>query len=133
MAKRLNLMLAMIGAVAVAAIGTSAAAKPDHGDGCFLSRNWQGWSAPGDGDFLLLRVGVSDIYRVDLSPGVHVRKDIDRVLVNIMRGSDWICSPLDLYLTLSDRWGGFREPLIARSIRKLTPDEVAVIPRRDLP
>ena len=132
MATPLNLMLATIGAVAVAAIGTSAAAKPDHGDACFLSRDWQDWSAPGNGDFLLLRVGLHDIYRVGLAPGTHVHKDIDRFLVNIVRGSSWICSPLDLDLTLSDHQG-FREPLIAHSLRKLTPEEVATIPRRDLP
>jgi hypothetical protein len=132
MAKRLNLMLATIAVIALAATGASAAAKPDHGQDCFLSNNWQGWSAPGDGDVLLLRVGVRDIYRVDLTPGSHVRKDGDRFLVNQVRGSDWICSPLDLDLTLSDHHG-FREPLIARSIRKLTPAEIAAIPRKDLP
>jgi hypothetical protein len=52
--------------------------------------------------------------------------------VSRIRGSNWICSPLDLDLTLSDHLG-FREPLIARSLRKLTPEEVAAIPRKDLP
>jgi hypothetical protein len=132
MARRLNLILATIGTVAAAAIGTGAAAKPQHGDACFLSRNWEEWTAPGDGDYLLLRVGVHDFYRVDLAPGTHVHRGIDRFLVNIVRGSDWICSPLDLDLTLSDHLG-FREPLIARSLRKLTPEEVAAIPRKDLP
>jgi hypothetical protein len=28
---------------------------------------------------------------------------------------------------------GFRQPMIARSLRKLTPAEVAAIPRKDLP
>lgn len=132
MARRLNLIPATICAAVVAFAGASAAAKPHHGDECFLSRNWEAWTAPGDGDFLLLRVGLHDFYRVDLTPGSHVRKDIDRFLVNIVRGSDWICSPLDLDLTLSDHQG-FREPLIARSLRKLTPEEVAAIPRKDLP
>jgi hypothetical protein len=132
MAKRLNLMLATIGALAVAATGASAAAKPDHRENCFFSNSWQGWTAPGDGDFLLLRVGMRDIYRVDLTRGSHVHKHVDRFLVNRIRGSDSICSPLDLDLTLSDH-NGFREPLIARAIRKLTPAEIAAIPRKDLP
>lgn len=132
MAKRLNLMLATIGAAVLAATGAGAAAKPNHGENCFLSNSWQGWTAPGDADFILLRVGLRDVYRVDLTPGTHVHKDIDRFLVNRVRGSDWICSPLDLDLTLSDHQG-FREPLIARSIRKLTPAEIAAIPRKDLP
>ena len=135
MALRLNLLLATIGAAAFAA--TAAAASPaespkDPGKSCFLSNSWQGWSAPGDGETLYLRVGLHDIYRVDLTPGTHVHKMGDRFLVNRVRGSNWICSPLDLDLTLSDRTG-FREPLIARSLRKLTPAEVAAIPRKDLP
>jgi hypothetical protein len=69
---------------------------------------------------------------VDLTPGTHARKYGDRFLINQVRGSNWICSPLDLDLTLSDRQG-FREPLIARSLRKLTPAEIAAIPRKDLP
>ena len=131
MALRLNLWLATIGAAALAA-SAGAAENPKSKESCFLSNSWDGWTAPGDGDFLYLRVKPNDIYRVDLTPGTHARKDPDRFLVNQVRGSNWICSPLDLDLTLSDQTG-FREPLIARSLRKLTPAEVAAIPRKDLP
>lgn len=132
MAMRLNPIPVVL--VAATLAGTAATAAPDRkaASACFASRDWQGWSAPGDGDFLYLRVGVRDIYRVDLTPGSHVHRDADRFLVNRVRGPDWICSPLDLDLTLSDRHG-FREPLIARALRKLTPAEVAAIPRKDLP
>jgi hypothetical protein len=131
MAIRLNPILTAL-AAALAAASAASAAPGQKADACFASRDWQGWSAPGDGDFLYLRVGVRDIYRVDLTPGSRVHKDADRFLVNRVRGPDWICSPLDLDLTLSDHHG-FREPLIARSLRKLTPAEVAAIPRKDLP
>ena len=120
-------LLATVGATAAAAASDRSPDRP-----CFASHTWQGWSAPGDGDVLYLRVGVHDIYRVGLTPGAHVRKGADRFLINKVRGSDWICSPLDLDLTLSDHLG-FQEPLIARSLRKLTPAEVAAIPRKDLP
>ena len=120
----------------VLASGSAAAAKAASeqtpGRACFASNNWDGWSAPGDGDTLYLRVGLHDIYRVELTPGTHVRKDGNRFLVSRIRGSNWICSALDLDLTLSDNLG-FREPIIARSLRKLTPAEVAAIPRKDLP
>ena len=121
-------------ALFTAASTTVATAAPDrHPErACFASNSWQGWSAPRDGDALYLRVGVHDIYRVELTPGTRVRHDGDRFLVNQVRGSNWICSHLDLDLTLSDHHG-FREPLIARSLRKLTPAEVAAIPRKDLP
>lgn len=99
---------------------------------CFQTRNWDGWTAPGDGDVLLLKVGVRDIYRVELAPGSRVRKQPDNFLISRARGSSFICSPLDLDLALSDHQG-FSTPLIARSLRKLTPEEVAAIPPKDRP
>jgi hypothetical protein len=120
-------------ALALAAAGASAAAdRAAQGSNCFASNSWQGWSAPGDGDVLYLQVDVRDVFRVDLVKGSHVRKAPDYFLVNKVRGSNWICSPLDLDLTLSDH-NGFRQPLIARSLRKLTPEEIAAIPRKDRP
>jgi hypothetical protein len=72
------------------------------------------------------------VYRVQLSgaspmlqsPGVH--------LVSIHRGGDSICDALDLDLRVSDGHG-FSEPLIARSLTKLTPEEVAAIPPKFRP
>ena len=118
--------------VALIASNAAAATEPSPRKPCFLSHDWEGWSAPGEGDVLLLRVGLHDIWRVELTPGSHVRKSSDDFIVNHVRGSSWICSPLDLDLMLSDHHG-FRQPLIARSLRKLTPEEVAAIPRKDLP
>jgi hypothetical protein len=132
MAMRFNAIPTALVAAMLAATGANAAAAPPSGRDCFRSGDWDGWSAPGDGDVLYLRVNRHDVYRVDLTPGSHVRKDPDRFLINQVRGSNWICSPLDLDLSVSDHQG-FRVGLIARSIRKLAPAEVAAIPRKDLP
>jgi len=130
---RLSAALAITTLVAAAATAATAAPQgPTAGRACFASNNWRGWSAPGDGDALYLRVNIRDIYRVELTPGSHVRKHADYFLVNRIRGSNWICGHLDLDLTISDSLG-IRQPLIARSLRKLTPEEVAAIPRKDLP
>jgi hypothetical protein len=126
------LIAAALLATAPAAAATGATPDRKPGNDCFLTGSWQGWSAPGDGDVLYLKITMHDIYRVDLTPGSHVRRSPDRFLVNRVRGSNWICSALDLDLALSDAHG-FREPLIARSLRKLTPEEIAAIPRKDLP
>ena len=125
---------ALVAALLAAAGATAATAAPDRkaNEACFLSNSWRGWTAPGDGDFLYLRINLNDVYKVELTPGTRVRKGADNFLVSEIRGSNWICSPLDLDLTLSDHHG-FRQPLIARSLRKLTPAEVAAIPRKDLP
>ena len=131
MSLRPSLILAAAAAASVLGATTANAAPTDH-QNCFLGRDWESWSAPGDGDTILIRVGLRDIYRVDLTPGSHVRKDPDRFLITKQRGSSWICSPLDLDLTLSDTLG-FHQPLFPISMRKLSKAEVAALPRKDRP
>jgi hypothetical protein len=130
--------LRTLAAALVLSLGAGAAhadktPDPKHAS-CFLSRDWQGWTAPesGKGDVLYIKVNLHDYYRVELTPGSHAHKYPGAFLVNEVRGSNWICSALDLDLHISDDLG-FRQPLIARSMRKLTPAEVAAIPRKDLP
>jgi hypothetical protein len=118
-------------AAAVAAPAAWAHPAPDR-EHCFASGTWKSWTAAASGDVLYLRININDIYRVDLTRGSHVRHDAGDFLVNQVRGSNWICSALDLDLTLSNDLG-VRRPLIATNMRKLTPAEVAAIPRRERP
>jgi hypothetical protein len=118
--------------LALAATAALADKAPEHGNNCFLSNNWKNWTASPDGDTLYLRIELNKIYRVDLTPGSHAHKYPGSFLVNQVRGSNWICSPLDLDLTLADD-AGMRQPLIARSLRELTPAEIAAIPKKDRP
>ena len=122
------------GALQLAATAAAAAAPaaPKPRLDCFLSTQWRGWSSVGDGDVLYFRVQINEVYRVELIPGSRVRKLGDTFLVNEVRGSAWICRPVDLQLTLSDTHG-FRRPVLVRSLRKLTPEEVAAIPKKDRP
>jgi hypothetical protein len=120
--------------LAAAAVLGAAPAFADEGASpraCFFSNQWRGWSAPTP-DTLLIRVGLTDVYRVELAPGARVRDNNGDFLVNRLVGSNTICSALDLNLYLSDDLG-FKRPLIARSLTKLTPEEVAAIPREHLP
>ena len=121
------------GAAAFAALALTAlpaAAATDHP--CFYINQWQGWRADGP-NTLYLRVNLHDIYRVDLSagseqltwPGIYH-------LISRVEGSNSICTALDLQLAVSDG-EGFYEPLIVRSIAKLTPAEVAALPAKDRP
>jgi hypothetical protein len=131
MSLRPSLILAAAAAAALTASAANAATTNDH-QNCFLGRDWESWTAPGDGDAIIIRVHLNDYYKIELTKGSHVRKDPDRFLVNQQRGSSWICSPLDLDLQIADH-SGFRQPLIARSLRKLTPQEVAALPKKDKP
>jgi len=131
----------MLAGVALGATLAAPAARADTapapaakaaGAHCFLSNTWQGWSASKDGDTLYFRININEIFQVGLTRGSHAHKYPGSFLVNQVRGSNWICSPLDLDLTLADDTG-MRQPLIARSLRKLTPAEVAAIPPKDRP
>jgi hypothetical protein len=99
---------------------------------CFLSENWQGWKSPSP-NVIYLRVNVNDVYRIDLSAGSSTLQAPNVHLVNRIRGSNWICSPLDLQLWVADETGGFREPLIVKSITRLTREEAAAIPPKYRP
>ena len=119
--------------LAVAAAALPAQSTPQQADGCFRSRDWEGWSAPANSNVLYLRVARNDIYRVELSPGVKVHRDgFSTLLTRDRSGSSWICRPIDLDLVVSDRIGG-EQTLIARSLRKLSAEEIAAIPPKDLP
>jgi hypothetical protein len=120
------------GLITAGLLGISAApAAAQPPSSCFWISQWDGWSAPSP-SVLYLRVNRRDIYRVDLSgpssilqsPGVHL---VSRVI-----DSSSICSAIDLDLSVSDGHG-IREPLIARSITRLTPEEVASVPAKFRP
>ncbi|MDB5448866.1 MAG: hypothetical protein JWQ97_4183 [Phenylobacterium sp.] len=126
-------LISIATAVAMLAAGAANANdRPSRRDNCFLSNAWTGWSATHDGDALYLRITQREVYRAELTPGSHVRKFGDEFLVSRVRGSNWICSPLDLDLTLADRHG-MRQPLIVRSLHRLTTAEIAAIPRKEVP
>jgi len=99
---------------------------------CFLSRNWQGWSAPRDADVLYLRVQGNNIFRANLTPGTRVHRYGGDYLVNQIHGSSWICSALDLDLALTS-YGGFPRAIVVTNLRKLSAEEAAAIPHEDLP
>lgn len=97
---------------------------------CFFSRDWDGWRSPDD-HTIYFRVRLHDVYRVDLSAGSNMLTDPSNHLVSVMRGTNTVCSPLDLDLKVSD--GHISVPLIATKITKLTPEEAAAIPKKFQP
>jgi hypothetical protein len=124
------LVVALVASVARADAPAPASAPPKPN--CFLSNNWKNWTASTDGDTLYFRVDPGHVYAVGLTPGSHAHKYPGSFLVNEVRGSSWICTAIDLDLTLADDIG-MRQPLIARSLRQLTPAEVAALPKKVRP
>lgn len=133
MLKRLSLLGACLAAGSLGFASQALSATPTHGtDSCFLANDWDGWKSPSP-TVIYVRVGVSRIYELDLSSGSNQLQEPDMHLVSKIRGSDWICDPLDLQLQLADNHGAFEEPLIVKSITRLTPEQIAAIPKKDLP
>lgn len=124
-------LMPALAAAGVLSLAGAAAARPAVNAPCFFVTQWNGWKAP-DANTLYLGVNQHEVYQVDLSAGSPQLQYPSMHLVSIVRGSSSICSSLDLDLKIADN-NGFSTPLIAKSLRKLTPEEVAAIPRKYRP
>jgi hypothetical protein len=121
----------LLAGLAAALVGGQALAAADNsGAPCFLISRWHGWTAPNP-NTLYLRVYPHDVYRVDLGAAAPQLQWASAQVVAQQRGSYSICSPVDLQLSVSDN--GFRQPLIAKALTKLTPEEIAAIPKEYRP
>ncbi|MEJ2814943.1 DUF6491 family protein [Caulobacter sp. CCG-8] len=130
---RAGLLTTVLLAAAAPALAADepAAKAPAAKRSCFYMSEWDNWSAP-DRDTLYLKVRNRDVYQVDLSHGTSMLTSPGVHLVSIQRGVDSVCSPLDLDLRVSDGWG-MAMPIMAKSITKLTPEQIAAIPKKDRP
>ena len=119
-------------AVAATLVLAGAAAQADEQpkQSCFSIRDWQNWKAdPVQKDVLYLRVRMHDVYRLQLTdpepmlnaPSVH--------LVSKTRGPDMVCNPIDLDLKVSENGGIASVPIIVKTLTKLTPEQVAALPK----
>lgn len=121
-ALRAGLIAACVALPAASAIAANGPATHK----CFFITEWEGWSSPSP-TVLYLKVN-SDIYRVDLSVGSKLLRAPGMHLNSKLSDNASVCTPLDLDLEISDEMGSLREPLIAKAITKLTPEEAAAIP-----
>ncbi len=134
---RMSRLLTMTACMALAAALGAAApvlhAQPaphPNAQQCFLSRDWSSWKASPDSRTIFLRTGVRDVFRLDLAGACTNLQSPEARLITKIRGSDWICSPLDLDLSVSDGVApGFSESCIVKGLSKLTPDQAAALPK----
>jgi hypothetical protein len=128
-------MKTLILTAAIAALGLAGAARADAPAAkprmpCFFTRDWAGWRSP-DAKTIYLRVRVNEIYQLDLAYGSSLLTWPDSHLINEVRGTDSVCAPIDLDLRVAN--DHIVEPLFIKSIAKLTPEQVAAIPKKFLP
>ncbi len=99
---------------------------------CFFTTQWVDTRAV-SATVIYLRVNINDIYKVTLSGGGSSQLlNPTYHLVNVVRGPNTICSAIDLDLRVSDG-RGFAQPVIAKSLVKLTAEEAAALPKKDHP
>jgi hypothetical protein len=116
------------GAASPPALAKSAAKYDAHQ--CFYTRNVTSFAAPDD-QTLYVRVGVRDVYRFDMF-GHCPDIDWNQRLALVSRSSSWICDGMDAeVITHATGIGHQRCPVSA--MHKLTPEEVAALPRRAKP
>jgi len=138
MGRRISNRLARLAAGVVAAsamLGGAASAAPagdTNGRNCFTVNDWHGWSSPSP-DVLYLAVNFSDVYKVTLAHPVEGLHLVDTVLISEEAGLQSVCRAIDLHLIMTHRGGGSRQGLIVSSLTRLTPGEIAAIPKKYRP
>jgi hypothetical protein len=115
--------------------GPDRASSPARGvDQCFRSNDLQSWRALDD-KTMYIRVNMNDYYRIEMSGECSELTSPDPHLITVVRGSNEICGPLDWDLKVADGTGpgSFAVPCIVKSQTRLTPAEVAAIPKKFKP
>ena len=123
-----------LGAVAIAAAKPSPLGPPPAaGTGlpsgeCMRSQEIRNHTVV-DKNTLLLNVNGKGVYRVTMR-GACLAGAIssDPIITRSPPGSTIICKPIDMDVAISN--GGFATPCIVESIAKMTPEEVAALPRK---
>ncbi len=123
------LLISVAAIAALAAASSQAQPKPPPKPPaqCFLSRDWSSWRPSADSKALYLRVGVSQVFRLDLAYACPTLQQPNARLITKLRGGDWICHPLDVDLQVSD--GVVPEPCIVKGLSRLTREEIAALPK----
>jgi hypothetical protein len=98
---------------------------------CFNVRMIDNFTAPDDST-VYIRANVNEIYRLKLfAPCLNVDWD-QSIALQDRSGSSWICDPMDAELLVHASGIGMQRCPVSE-LRKLTPAEVAALPKRARP
>lgn len=131
---RLNIILAAAVALAGAAIQPAAARSPIEPNAkparqCFWANRVNNF-ASADDRTINVRVGVKDVYQFEML-GRCPDVDWSNQIAIVSRGTNSICSGMDAEIVAPSPIGPQR--CAVRNVRKLTPAEIAALPRRAKP
>ena len=97
---------------------------------CFYKHNINGFRAPDDRT-VYIRIGVNAIYRLDLMVDCQSLAFRQNIGLESTPGDAWVCSPIQATVVYRDVGIRYRCPV--SDIHKLTPAEIAALPKQDLP
>lgn len=124
----MNRTLPLIAAAACLAAALPALAAPASTSSCFRMRDMHNHSVV-DPNTIYVSVGMHDVYRITSSNACFTAKwSSDPLIIRVAGGSDIVCKPIDLDLKVGGTGGP--SPCIVSGIQKLTPAEVAAIPKK---
>jgi hypothetical protein len=126
--------VALVGAALMGAalcLAAPAAGAASSHDTCFARSNVESFSAPDD-HTVYLRVGVNDIYRLDLMTSCLDLTFRQGIGLEDQPANAFICSPLEATVVYRAA-GGIPQRCPVKAIHKLTPAEVAALPKKDRP
>jgi hypothetical protein len=129
----------LIATCAAAAGSVPAQAQPEapraeqRPNQCFQTTEFRSWRAP-DPSTIYVRVRVSDVYELKLTGSCPFITSGDAFLVTKFRGSSSVCDANDWDLKVAQNGpGSIPVPCIVRSMRRLSPQEAAAIPKKARP
>lgn len=126
-------LLAGVAAAALAVQAQAAAPAPaGQSRDCFWGRSLNGFHAVDD-ETLLLNVGVRDVYEAKLAAPSADLKWVNGVAVVARGGGNFVCSKLDADIVVPGTTGMGPQRFPVVSLRHLTPQEVAALPRKVRP
>lgn len=115
----------ILSAVALAAASAAQAQPAKPSRQCISTRQIDNTTVVDDST-IHFRVG-RQIYEMKMAaPCPRLKDNIGGFVMNL-RGSDQICSPLDLQISVNDNVGGFCN---ASTLRALSPAELAALPKK---
>lgn len=126
---RLCCSIAVAGAALLPGMPAQAQA-PTHE--CFFVREFENWKPGPDDKTMVIRVGVNRFYRLDFANRCQEMSWPDPVMVNKFRGTS-ICSALDWDIRIGRGQSGMATPCIVKAMTRMTPAEVAALPKKQKP
>jgi len=118
----------ILSAIALAACSAAHAQPAKPARVCFSTRQIDR-SVVVDDSTINFRVG-RQVYQMKLAEACPRLKDNIGGYIMSLKGSDQICEPLDVQISVNDNIGGVCN---AKSLRRLTPGEISALPKKDNP